>query len=417
MSMLSSGLIDVALMYTEDAVSFIAEANPLRLIGTYVNTPRTWCLHVPHSSKIRSVAELRGLCIGHAEERGAYLAFAILAEQEGCGDIRGCSRETFGSIRKSADAMTRGDTYATLWDKSNVKHLVSSGDWERIAEVEMPWPSVVIVGSKESLYSKAGAVRHFIHFAHSACEDFISFNEDDALRYLSACHGLGMQDALEFMNDTDWVCENKVAVDTIMQPLEYLKQTGYIDSSRQFDPMRFVAKQICIDPIRGLPMCSDDEVDDEDFFTGLPEELASVTSFPAELLQFGQQDMESNTHESCSEQPQPKGKATPVGLLDQTSRYLQRKAVEQLTQETGVASQEEKNETAVASWIRETGQPQQNDASFAAGLNGTHDAGGAGVDGGLESVYKGDADGGSNPETGLVREGVVQAEQGPVPAG
>jgi len=442
MSMLSSGLIDVALMYTEDAVAFIAEANPLRITGTYVNTPRSWGLHVHHSSPIRTVADLRGLRVGHTEEKGAYLAIAILGDREGCGDIISCQRETFGSIRKSADAMMRGVTQATLWDSRSVKHLVASGDWECIAEVELQWPSVVIVGSKESLYCKAGAVRQFIHFARSACEDFISFSEDDALRYLSACHGLGMQDALQFMSATDWVCENKVALDTILKPLEYLKQIGYVDCSRRFDPMRFVAKELCIDPVRGLPMISDDECDDEDSSAVLPPELASVTSFPAELPPFPQNDMESNTDESFSQRLQLDGEAPLVGLgsvgHSQPQGLLLTGVAAEVTEEHREASFEEESETAVALWIRETGKPQcqsVSGATCAARSDGSDDGGGASIGDGAESVEKGGASvgiseyidvsslhrqliiGGTNLEAGVLQESLVPKEHGPVPAG
>merc|ERR1711957_1053690 len=75
MSMLSAGLIDMALMHTEDAVSFIAGGNALRLVGTYVSTPRMWGVYVSGSvgggTSVHCSEDLRGTTVGMVDEKGA----------------------------------------------------------------------------------------------------------------------------------------------------------------------------------------------------------------------------------------------------------------------------------------------------------------------------------------------------------
>jgi len=293
MSMLSTGLIDMALMFTEDAVGFVAQGNPLRLAGTYVKTPRSWGVHVPRGSANRTAADLADWPLGSAEDKGATLAASVLADQEGWADISSCSRKTFSSIRRAADSMLRGTTRATLWEKRNVRHLVASGEWEVIGEVTMPWPSVVLVASKEALYAKAGAVKHFISFAHTACEEFVSANEDEALKYLSACHGLNMEEALDFMAETEWVCESKVSLSTVLQPLEHLRRIGCISGRRRCDPRRFVAAELCADALYGMPLHSSEEPEDEDFCYGLPREPTSAIGLQSELQPVPEEDEQS----------------------------------------------------------------------------------------------------------------------------
>lgn len=294
MSMLSTGLVDMALMFTEDAVGFVAQGNPLRLAGTYVKTPRTWGVHVPRGSANRTAADLAHWPLGSAEDKGATLAASVLAEREDWADISSCSRKTFSSIRRAADSMLRGTTRATLWEKRNVRHLVASGEWEIIGEVRMPWPSVVLVASKEALYAKAGAVKHFISFARTACEEFTSANEDEALRYLSACHGLNMEEALNFMAETEWVCEDSVDLNTVLQPLEHLRRIGYVSSERRCDPRRFVSTEFRVDAQYGMPLHSSEEPQDEDFCYGIPREPTSATGLPSELQPVPEEDEQSS---------------------------------------------------------------------------------------------------------------------------
>jgi len=190
--------------------------------------------------------------------------------------------------------MLRGTTRATLWEKRNVRHLVATGEWEVIGEVRMPWPSVVLVASKEALYAKAGAVKHFISFAHTACEEFTSDNEDEALKYLSACHGLNMEEALDFMAETEWVCESKVALSTVLQPLEHLTRIGCVSSDRRLDPRRFVATELCIDAQYAVPLHSSELPEDEDFCYGLPREPTSATGLPSELQPVPEEEEQSS---------------------------------------------------------------------------------------------------------------------------
>merc|ERR1712008_41279 len=95
---------------------------------------------------------------------------------------------------------------------------------------------------------------------------------------------------------------------------------------------------------------------------------------------------------------------TQAGHSQPQALLLNGVGAEQLTQEHSQATREEESETAVASWIRQTVQPQQKSAAggaCAARSNGSDD-GGASIGDGAESVGKGDASGGSNLEAGLL---------------
>lgn len=144
-----------------------------------------------------------------------------------------------------------------------------------------------------------------------------------------------------------------------------------------------------------------------------------MASFPAELLPFRQNGMESNNDKSFNQQLQVDSRASS-GDSQHTASLFNGAGVKQLRQQHGVDSREEESETAVASWISETGQPQQDSAegaAFAAIGNRSGDGAGASIDGSAESVSKGGAGGGNELEADPLQGSPVPADYGPVPAG
>merc|ERR1719223_2423784 len=111
-----------------------------------------------------------------------------------------------------------------------------------------------------------------------------------------------MEEALDFMGATSWTCESRVSLDTILGPLDRLKRLGFVAESRRYDPVRFLARQFSLDPIRGVSIWSEAPLDDEDLCATLPEELAPTVSFQAELLPM---TTEAKTCPSSKPSPSP----------------------------------------------------------------------------------------------------------------
>jgi len=246
MSMLSAGLIDMAVLHTEDAVALAAEGNPLRFCGTFVSTPRAWGMYTTGRSSVQTGVELRGETIGMPDERGASLSISVFGDQPGWNSVLYCPRRPLASLQRAADAMNRGVTRATIWERRSARHLVGSGEWDAVGQVAMPWPSSLLVASKEALYAKVGAMRNFIHFAQMVCEDFKANKDDDPALFLSARHSFSPEEARDFIAETSWSCQSGVELQTVEGPLLHLKRAGMIDTNRLYDPAKFLAKEFCL---------------------------------------------------------------------------------------------------------------------------------------------------------------------------
>mmetsp|Transcript_13616 Transcript_13616/g.28464 ORF Transcript_13616/g.28464 Transcript_13616/m.28464 type:complete len:395 (+) Transcript_13616:3-1187(+) len=284
MSMLSAGLVDMALMHTEDAVAFAAEGNPLRLCGTFVATPRTWGLYVNRGrgANVRCGLDMRGGTLGMPDDKGTSLALCVFGDAPGWSVLLYCPRRPFSSLRRAANAMAKDATRATIWEQRAARPAVAAGEWELMATTPMPWPSLLLVASKEALYAKAGAVKRFIRFARTACLDFMARREEEAMTYIASRYGLSAMEARSFVENTEWVCDCKVDLEAIARPLSHLRRTGLLAVDRDVDPSRLLAKGLCTfssDPEE--PQCSvaaspRKVFEEEDFDFGFPAEPAAA---------------------------------------------------------------------------------------------------------------------------------------------
>jgi len=285
-SMLSAGLVDMALMHTEDAVAHAAQGSPLRICGTFVGSPRMWAIHSPAGNSLLSGSDLRDCTLGIPDERAASLAVSVLGECPDWAGVLYCPRRPFTSIIRACDAMAKGVTRATVWECRAARHLVSAGEWIPVGHVPMPWPSLVLVASKDALYAKAGAIRHFVGFAHTACAEFKTTKHEDATRFCAARYAMSTEEVHEFISETQWVCECEVDVDTIARPLAHLKRTGLVAHDRAHDPTRFIAKEVCmVDQIGVLsdspalaPLLQEDHDLDDGMMPGQPAAASLLSS-------------------------------------------------------------------------------------------------------------------------------------------
>eukprot|EP00408_Alexandrium_pacificum_P065233 CAMPEP_0171164442 /NCGR_PEP_ID=MMETSP0790-20130122/5671_1 /TAXON_ID=2925 /ORGANISM="Alexandrium catenella, Strain OF101" /LENGTH=398 /DNA_ID=CAMNT_0011629199 /DNA_START=8 /DNA_END=1204 /DNA_ORIENTATION=- len=242
MSMLSAGLIDMAVMCTEDAVAFAAEDNPLRICGTFVTSPRVWGVYTGSGSSTHTGTDLRSQTLGVPNDRGASLTISVLGHQPSCEAVMSCRTRSFESVQHAADALRKGSICAAVWEQGAARHLVASGEWDLVCQVALPWPSLVLVASREALYAKARAVGHFVDFARAACEDFRSAR-GEAAEFVSAHYGLSHAETCDLLSQTAWACERRVDPRAVRRSIEHLWRAGFLDGGHACNPARLFARE------------------------------------------------------------------------------------------------------------------------------------------------------------------------------
>lgn len=242
-SMLTAGVLDIALMRTEDAISHAATGS-LRICGTFVVSPQEWGLHIPSVIRGRRVPT-DGYAVGLPDDSGALLMLHTLAQRPGWQQLRNVSRSKFPSVRRSCEAACQGVVQSVLWDTHTARGLVDCGEWDLVHAQSQPWPSVLIVTTKESAYSKANAIRCFVAFAKGACKNFKANENGCAARLLRTRYCFHEVDALDWIRTTNWSCECKVEDSALLLPLDRLEAADMLRPTGITDPWRLVARNVC----------------------------------------------------------------------------------------------------------------------------------------------------------------------------
>lgn len=250
-SMLAAGLIDMALMFTEDAVSCAVSSSCVRICGTFAATPRSWGVHVPGASKAPSGVDLEGCSLGVSDDNAGPLMVSVLRDRPGWELLGRMPRLQFPSLRRACEAMGRDIVRAVLWERRAARGLVACGEWDLVHEEAMPWPALAIVASREALYNKSGAIRHFVNFACSMCKEFKADANGRSQAFLVARYGIQAREAEDWLT-TSWPCECAISEAALRQPLEHLKAAGLMAADRIVDPAKLVAREIC--DIRASPV-------------------------------------------------------------------------------------------------------------------------------------------------------------------
>ncbi|CAK0851403.1 unnamed protein product, partial [Prorocentrum cordatum] len=188
-------VVDVALMYSEDAVAHAAANRLLRICGTLAAAPRRFVLLAPVATlpSCRRATDTVGVAAGLCPR----LALALLGDELGWGRAPPAVAE-MSSAAEALDAMLWSrEAQAVLWEDSPALRSLAEGTCDVLTEVSCPWPTHLLVASAEACRRKMGCVREVVGHTSLLCEEFKANVQNGAVDRLSQGHGLSQQDALD----------------------------------------------------------------------------------------------------------------------------------------------------------------------------------------------------------------------------
>src|SRR5262249_17334905 len=124
--------LDAAMLLTEGAVAGAA-AGGFKIVSLYTESPLIWGIHVPATSSIRAVGDLRGRRYAISRRgSGSHLMSFVHAREQGwpTADL---DFVAVGTLQGALDAFASGTADVFFWEKFMTKPLVDSGRFRRIA--------------------------------------------------------------------------------------------------------------------------------------------------------------------------------------------------------------------------------------------------------------------------------------------
>lgn len=227
---LNEGRLDLAMLLTEGAVAGIANGGSFRILTRFTETPLTWGIHVPASSRFLAVEDLRGAryAISRFGSGSHLMAFAH-ARQKGwpVGELK---FEVVGSLEGAITAFEEGRADIFLWERFMTQPLVEAGRFRRVGEFTAPWPAFVVCASAKALRDKSDAISTALQqvletaAALAASADTAADTADD----LSRRYGLARRDAAQWLKITRWAARVRIEEADIDEVLDVLRAVGLV---------------------------------------------------------------------------------------------------------------------------------------------------------------------------------------------
>lgn len=238
-ALLESDGADVAVMLSEGAVARAAAGAPLKVVGTYVQSPLRWGVHVRRGSPLQNLGDLKGRTFGVSRMlSGSHLMAHVFAHQRGWNPVQDAPLKVVGTLEGAREAMRKGEIEVWLWEKFTTKHLVDQGEWDIIGEVPTPWPCFLFVASDAALRSREQEIRSMVEVTKGLCDEFKANAGGSTLKYVSKHHAVTEQDADEWLSGTRWACALEVQRSTLEKTQQALMTIGQLKEA--VEPGRLV---------------------------------------------------------------------------------------------------------------------------------------------------------------------------------
>ena len=221
--------LDAAMLLAEGAVAGIAAGGGFRIVSLYTQSPLLWGIHVPASSRFRSVADLAGARYAISRRgSGSHLMALVHAREQGWPLDR-LELVLVRDLKGAIDAFAAGDADGFFWEKFMTKPLVDSGRFRRVADFTAPWPAFVVCASDAALARHGAALRALLAAVLERAATFAT--SAGAAAQVAARYGLEPSDAAQWLAATRWAARPGVERGAIEPVVDALQAAALIDAS------------------------------------------------------------------------------------------------------------------------------------------------------------------------------------------
>ncbi len=240
---LQDGSLDVAVLLADGIVASILSGNPARIIGTYVDSPLYWGIHVHADSPHQSPEDLAGLPFAISRfGSGSHLMTFVEAHARGWLSTHDPQFLPVGGLDGARDALASGEAQGFLWERLMTRPLVDSGEWRQIGVRPSPWPAFLIAARPEVIAEHGELLHDMLTVVARRCHEMKADRETTRVN-IANTFGLALDRVDPWLDETRWRCAPEVSSLALEEAIEMLHRVGVID--RSVPPEELVASSIC----------------------------------------------------------------------------------------------------------------------------------------------------------------------------
>lgn len=234
---------DLAIILTESFIKDKIEGNQGKIIGFHVMSPLVWGIHVPSSSKLRDLNDIKNVpFLVSRMGSGSHLMAFLVAKQQGWS-TDSLEFEIIGNLEGAQKAFKKVTPKVFLWEKYTTQPLVSAREFRRIGEIPTPWPCFVLVASERVLTHFPDVVRKIRDMVYSKNE-VLNSRPENAIEVISTHYGIEKSAIADWFGQTSWAINSRVSSDILENTMEVLKDLNLI--SRKIPVVDLVEKKLVV---------------------------------------------------------------------------------------------------------------------------------------------------------------------------
>lgn len=235
--------IDVAVLLADGIISAILSGHSARIIGTYVDSPLYWGIHVHASTPFQKPEELAGHPFAISRfGSGSHLMTFVEAHGRGWLEEHKPEFVPVGGLEGAREAMEKGEAVGFLWERLMTRPLVDAGEWRQIGVRPSPWPAFLIAARPEVIAQHGELIHDMLTVVQRRCHD-MKAARGKTRAYIAKNFGLEPGDIDAWLDETRWRCAPEVASNSLEDAVEMLYGVGVIE--RRVRVEELVATSIC----------------------------------------------------------------------------------------------------------------------------------------------------------------------------
>lgn len=222
--------VDLAVILTESFIKDKIDGNSGSIIGFHVTSPLSWGIHVPASSRLRELNDVKNVpFLVSRMGSGSHLMAYLLAKQAGWS-TEGLEFEIVGNLDGARKAFKKVTPKVFLWEKFTTQPLVRSGEFRRIGEIPTPWPCFVLVASERMLSEFPKELKQVQDLVYAKNKSLKS-DSQRTIEEVATYYKLEKPDIVEWFAQTDWATNAKVSSQTLEHAMAVLKDLKLISQT------------------------------------------------------------------------------------------------------------------------------------------------------------------------------------------
>jgi len=223
---LRDGELDAALLLTEGAVAGIADGAPFKVASLYTESPLLWGIHVPATSRLKTVADVRGVRYAISRRGSGSHLMAVVHAQAQRWPVAALDFVTVGNLDGAVAAFAAGTADVFFWEKFMTQPLVDAGRFRRVGEFAAPWPAFVVCVADAADEKQRAALARSLTLVLGEAATLRA--RPDAGAVIAGRYGLAPSAVTQWLATTCWATRVEVALRDLEPACAALSSLGVL---------------------------------------------------------------------------------------------------------------------------------------------------------------------------------------------